>query len=465
MILGLFYKNKKIIFLSILLIIFSSLIYLRYFFVTSRSGIMLDRENRFVSLRGEIVEEVTDFGFKKSFVVEVLSLKVNGIYVPVNENDYSVLNIKKYFNPRFRKNKIRVISSCGDCDFGDEVIVSGTLSLPKVTDDFDSDIFLLSRGIQFEIVDGKIIKSVFNKKYQLRKSLYDFKNLFVDKIKLSLKDREESALGSGILITGKGELSKKTLEDFKRAGLVHMVVLSGFNVSIVSSVIISVLSFLPKIFAGVFGSIGIILFCMMVGGGATVIRSLLMSLIVIFSKVFYLETSALKAVLFAGGLMLINNPLIIVGDPSFQLSFACTLGIILLGNSSKYFFNFITDKMTLREIVSSSFATQIFALPLLLKFSGTISVYGIFANIIVVPIIPLAMITVFFMGVLCFINFELAMVFSIVSHILLSYILFVARYISSIQSSVFEVGKVGNTFVLYWYIVLLPVSIFLYRKF
>ncbi len=338
--------------------------------------------------------------------------------------------------------------------------------MPKVTEDFDSDIFLLSRGIQFEIVNAKIRKvGEFDSHFALENYLYDFKNLFVKKIKIALPDREESALGAGILITGKGELSKKTLEDFKRSGLVHMVVLSGFNVSIVAQVIISVLSFLPKIITGVLGSIGVILFCIMVGGGATVIRSLIMSLIGIFSQVFDLNHSALRAVLIAGGLMIIQNPIVIIGDPSFQLSFACTIGVILLGNSSKHFFSFVTDRFGLREVVSSTVAVQIFSLPLLLKFSGSISSYGIFANIIVVPFIPFAMLSVFLSGTFCFINQNLGLVFNLVSHLILAYMLFVVKYISSLNSAMLEIGKTNNFFIVCWYAVVIPPSVMLYKKF
>jgi len=441
----------------------------------------MDRVDKEVALHGVIVTEPDNFGFKKSLTVEVDKIKVGDREILINPNGSSgqngdgdvtsfwlenIFNIRSYFDVRYRKNRVRVIASCGDCKFGHGIDFSGTLSLPKVTEDFDSNIFLLSRGIQFEILNAKIAKIyALNSDSKLESALYDFKNLFVEKIKLVLPNKEESALGAGILITGKENLSKKTLNDFKRSGLIHMVVLSGFNVSIVAQVIIAILSSLPKMIAGTFGSVGIILFCIMVGGGATVVRSLIMSLIAIWSKVFNKNSTALEAVLIAGGLMIIQNPIIIVGDPSFQLSFACTLGLILLGNSSKYFFSFVPETFGLREIVSSTIAVQIFVLPLLLKFSGAISVYSVFANIIVVPCIPFAMLAVFIAGALCFISIDLASIFAFVSHTMLAYILFVVRYISGLDSAMLEIGKSTNLFVVCWYTIAVPVSAIMYKKF
>jgi competence protein ComEC len=472
--LGLFYKKKSktlIVFVWLLVaVLYFTLIYFRYNFVTSRSGLMMERVGKEVSLSGIIVTEPDNFGYKNSLTVEIEKIKIGGGEFQINPVESSwvkgLLNLQKYFDPAFRKNRIRVIANCGDCKFGQPVDFMGTLSLPKTTEDFDSNIFLLSRGVQFEIVNAKVNKIYkLDPRYGFESKLYDFKNLFVEKIKLSLPNKEEAALGAGILITGKGELSKQTLEDFKRSGLIHMVVLSGFNVSIVAQVIIAILSFLPKIITGALGSIGIILFCMMVGGGATVIRSLIMSLIGISANVFDLKNSALRAVIIAGLLMLIQNPLIIIGDPSFQLSFVCTLGVILLGNASKYFFSFVTDKFSLREVVSSTVAVQIFSLPLLLKFSGAVSSYGILANIIVVPCIPFAMLAVFIAGSLCFININLSMVFALVSHLMLAYIIFVVKYISGLETALLEIGKTSNIFILCWYLTTIPISYFLYKRF
>ena len=467
-----FYKKRRktvmILLWLFLLLTLSLFTCFRYFFVVARSKELMNRLNQTAVIDGVITEEPDDFGFKKSLVVLVRKIKINGKEIEFNKGDWlqNFLNIRNYFDPKLRKTKIRVITNCVDCQFGHGVSITGTLTLPETTEDFDSNLFLLAKGIQFEMLDGKVSKiSSLENRYKLENYLYDFKNSFVNKINLTLPDKEEASLASGILITGKGSLSKKTLNDFKRSGLIHIVVLSGFNVSIVAQTIISILSFLPKIIGSTFGSIGIIFFCMMVGGGSTIIRALIMSLILIYANVFNLKYSALKSVVIAGVLMVVINPLIIIGDPSFQLSFACTLGLILLGNPAKFFFNFVPEKFGLREIVSSSFAVQIFALPLLLKFSGSISVFGIPANIVVVPFIPFAMLNVFLMGTLSFISVDLSLLFRLVSHLILMYILWVVRYISSIDSAMLSLGKTSNFFILCWYIVLILLSTVFYRRF
>lgn len=435
-------------------------------------------------LLGIVSDEPADFGFRKKVVITIEKIQIGKNEIPINSRCGINCNLNpvNFFRKEFRKNKIRIVASCDEtythdgCALGGKIKFHGKLSLPEITEDFDSNLFLLARGIQFEMKNAKIIpwedggfssykKTSMSYEYKLKKWLFNFRNLMVENIRRVLPDKDEFALGSGILITGKGEMSKESLEHFKRAGLIHMVVLSGFNVSIVSQVIISFFSFLPKLLSGVFGTIGIILFCIMVGGGATVIRSLLMSLIGIYSRIFNIGHSALMATLIAGLLMIIFNPLILIGDPSFQLSFACTLGLVLLGDSSGWVFRFLPKSFGLRETVSSFFATQIFSMPLLLKFSGALSVYGIFSNLAVVPFIPLAMLLVFCASVLCFISVDVAMLFGVVSHFVLAYFMAVVRYISDSENALLELGKVSDYFVIAWYVIAIPVSVFLYKKF
>ena len=67
----------------------------------------------------------------------------------------------------------------------------------------------------------------------------------------------------------------------------------------------------------------------MVGWGAAVVRAVIMSLISILALYLGRPSDALRWLFIAGLLMLAWNPLILFHDPSFQLSFMATLGLIL----------------------------------------------------------------------------------------------------------------------------------------
>ena len=84
----------------------------------------------------------------------------------------------------------------------------------------------------------------------------------------------------------KAALGKDLLNDFRTVGLIHIVVLSGFNITIVADALRRMLSRLPRVWGIVVGAIGIALFGILVGGGATVVRSCFMAGIALSANLF-----------------------------------------------------------------------------------------------------------------------------------------------------------------------------------
>ena len=78
------------------------------------------------------------------------------------------------------------------------------------------------------------------------------------------------------------------------------------------------------------GAVTIILFAMMVGGGPTVARASIMALAALLARATGRQYEAGVALFLAGALMVVVNPLVLVYDVGFQLSFLATLGLIYL---------------------------------------------------------------------------------------------------------------------------------------
>jgi ComEC/Rec2-related protein len=187
----------------------------------------------------------------------------------------------------------------------------------------------------------------------------------------------ESGLLSGLLLGSKKALSDEWVERFRASGLVHMVVLSGYNITIVADSIIKFFSFLPVFVSNIFAVFGILAFALMTGATPTTVRASIMALVAIFSRHTGRTYLAGRALIFAGFVMVLNNPKILAFDFSFQLSFLATVAIILLSPKIKDYLNFVTEKFGLREIVASTLATQIFVAPLLLFRSGQLSILSL----------------------------------------------------------------------------------------
>lgn len=250
--------------------------------------------------------------------------------------------------------------------------------------------------------------------------LYSLKGKFVSSLDKTLGE-PQSALASGLVVGEKAALGKGLLADFRTVGLIHIVVLSGYNITIVADAMRRILAFLPRVWGISIGGIGIFLFGIMVGGGATVVRSCVMAAIALSADLIRRDYNVVRALMFAALVMLIQDPMILLHDPSFQLSFLATLGLVLLASPVEKRLKFITEKFGIRGIVASTIATQIFVSPYILYMMGQISIIGMVVNILVLPFIPATMLSVFITGFVGIFSVQVAQIFGWISHLLLAY--------------------------------------------
>jgi len=328
--------------------------------------------------------------------------------------------------------------------YGDLVNFSGNISAPfnfksGTGRTFDYQGYLAKDDIFYEIKSGAVILSsdqapggrgIYDFGDSLTSILYKIKRGFVNNLNMVLGE-PHSALAAGLVVGEKSALGKDLLNDFRTVGLIHIVVLSGFNITVVADAMRRLLSRLPRVWGIVIGGIGMVLFCILVGGGATVIRSCFMASIGLIGNLIRRDYNVTRALIFAGLLMLIQNPTILLHDPSFQLSFLATLGLILLASPIERLLWFIPERFEMRGIFAATISTQIFVSPFILYMMGQLSLIGVFANVLVLPFIPVTMLAVFLTGasgfLSPFISIYVSQFFGWIAHLLLNYELLIVE--------------------------------------
>ena len=273
-----------------------------------------------------------------------------------------------------------------------------------------------------------------------------------------------SGLLEGILLGNKDALGEKWYEIFIIAGLVHIVVLSGYNLSIIADMLARLLSRAPKKVALIVGAVGIISFALMVGAEATVIRAAIMALVVIVGRALKRPHALMRALVLACGIMVLHNPLILASDPSFALSFLATFGLVTFGTllESKLFF--IPTFAGLRGIAAATLATQIFVLPALIFYTGRLSVVALLTNMLALPLIPSAMLFGFIAGVVGLVSQTLGVVAMVPAWVLLSIVTEIAHLASLIPGASISVATLQTPLIFGLYVILVPLSLYAIRK-
>lgn len=130
--------------------------------------------------------------------------------------------------------------------------------------------------------------------------------------------------------------------------------------------------------------------------------------------------------------MLFFNPKLLVFDPSFQLSFLATAGLIYFSPFFEKYFLWLPTRLGVREIATATVSAQLAVTPLLLSMTGNFSLIALPANILVLISVPYAMAFGFLAGAIGMVSSFLALPFSWVVYALLSYELFIVSMFARI---------------------------------
>jgi competence protein ComEC len=200
----------------------------------------------------------------------------------------------------------------------------------------------------------------------------------------------------------------------------------------------------------------------LVGAGASVVRSVIMTIISLYGKIVDRSYDPMRGLFVAGLFMLVFNPMLLFFDASFQMSFMATFGLIYLSDKISRRLTWLTKKFGVREIISSTLATQITVTPLIMHFSGMISIISPITNILILPFIPYTMFVVTLTALASFISSVIAWPFGFVSYLLLSYELKTVHYFSMLNFSAVQFEKWTWSATLICYAVLVFAYIILY---
>jgi competence protein ComEC len=255
-------------------------------------------------------------------------------------------------------------------------------------------------------------------------------------------------------------LGEELTTAFRRSGLIHIIVLSGYNMTIVAEAIIIILSAVLPFGASLLaGALGIALFAIMVGGGATVVRASLMAVIALFARFTGRIYSATVALFLAGTIMVFINPLVLRFDIGFQLSFIATLGLIYLAPLFEARLTFIPIRFGLRGVLATTTAAQLAVLPWLFYTIGEVSLVALPANLMVIPLIPLTMFLGFGVGLIGFVSYFGSHLISIFVYFLLSFELSVVNFFADLPGAVLAVPTIPLIIILIIYAIMIIFAI------
>lgn len=350
-------------------------------------------------------------------------------------------------------------------NYGDEIKISCNLKIPEKIDDFDYQMYLAKDGIYYICEKAKLEKTGENKGNKIYIAILKLKNNLEKNISQVIPE-PEAALAKGLIIGGSSQLPEKIQENFSKTGMSHIVAVSGYNVTIIAEYLIwffIVVGFWRKQ-AFWFAITGIIIFVAITGFPSSAVRAGVMGSLLLWAMKNGRLANSYNAIIFAGAVMLIINPMALRWDIGFQLSFLAAMGIIIAAPFWENIFIKKHKAYGLSEIFFLSLSAQIFVLPIILFNFHILSLVSLAANIFVLPIIPITMLLVFLSAVSGFIFQPLSLILAWLAYLPLKYAIEIINALANLNWSSMEIKNFGWQGVILWYILLGAAIYFLKNK-
>ena len=349
---------------------------------------------------------------------------------PDSEGDVYDVQIKTPLYPRYT--------------VGEHLVLQGKVSLPYTAmphdgkKSFDYETYLRTRSIGSEMLYPKIIVATSSSHIvTFVTKLAHLREYFVTSIG-SYVSEPSASLASGMLF-GATSMSKELVQTFRTSGISHIVVLSGFNIAILISFVLLMLMFVPLFLRVLCASIFVILFVLMVGAEASIVRATLMSFVALLALMIGRGYVARQALLLSLIAIIFYEPLYILHDASLHLSFLATAGIVYMSDGVKNMLHAIRSR-TYKEIITTTLCAYLATLPYVMYTFGTVSVYALLTNLLVLPLVPIMMLLTALVVVVTPLSHLVALLLGYITTTLGDFIVYMARMVEKLPLATFTVS-------------------------
>lgn len=225
----------------------------------------------------------------------------------------------------------------------------------------------------------------------------EFRHIFAAGIYSNMPDLQAS-LGLGVLMGVKTQLPEDLDGQLKVLALTHIVVASGYNLTVLIRMARRLFEKRSKFQTVVAGGGLMATFVVVTGFSASMTRAALVTGLSLLAWYYGRRIHPVVILLVAAAITAGINPMYVWGDLGWYLSFLAFAGVLLVAPLITHLLYDNREPKTIGQIVIETFSAQLTTLPLTLAIFGNLTILGLLANVMVVPLIPLAMLLTLMAG-------------------------------------------------------------------
>lgn len=383
---------------------------------------------------------------KKSVLIGTVSTEPD---IRINRINYTVkveqeLTGKLIENPPKGYVLLTVKGDAKTFSYGDRLEIVGTPEVPGGVGnpgDFDYRKYLKSKGIQLVINswDGSGIQRIGTGSLNyILDFCFKFRESLVSILNKSLAAKYAPIM-EGVLFGSAGRIDYQVQNDFALSGVIHILSVSGYHMALLAGVCL-MLGNLFGLTRGVHTLITIavtLFYAIMTGFSPPVARAAVMIWTLLLSRLLRRDYDWQSSMSLAAFVILIIDPQSLF-NPGFQLSFIATWGIFYLTPIIEPKLSFIPYA---GKAASVTLAAQLAVLPVTSYYFSYFSIISVVANLLIVPLVSLSMLTGSAALLGGAVSLTLAEIINFSTAFILELVLKLANLMSSLPFAVITTGQ------------------------
>lgn len=406
--------DKSIFNLLEMLLVFSLLSHLIFFFYRSQLGILFTVNGYLILLFFGIWNiwrthvKVDDNHFLIGSSDQYIAVVDDEPVLYNNTVRFPVTLVAKRVDSSFQKATGRLMVTLlldqivTSIHYGDEMVLKNKVKpIPKPLNplEFNYRNYLQKQSIEGQVYlkskEYKIIRH--HQGFGIKAEALELRKHLVSKFKKYLKDEESYQIAVALIVGYRAVMSQDVVQTFSNTGTIHVLSVSGMHVGIVFIVLMWLLAAVSGNHTLNFLRIAILLFAIwsytvLTGMAPSILRAAIMLSFFLIAKSMQREGNMLNTMASSAFLLLLLKPSMLF-DIGFQLSYLAVLGIVLLFPLFKRLSIFEGNRFSriIWDSVAISLSAQIMTAPLSLFYFGQFPNYFLIANLLVILPVTLIM--------------------------------------------------------------------------
>ena len=327
---------------------------------------------------------------------------------------------------------------------GDKLKVSG-----KVREGFASYGVAVSSGKVLAVARGTDI-------------IRDIRERFAETIR-TLVLEPMASLGLGFVVGQRSTLPDTLDEQLKVVGLTHIVVASGYNLTILVRFVMRLLARHSRYLAFVGSLLVIAGFVLFSGLSPSMNRAVIVTVLSLLAWYVGRRFHPVLLIIYVASATALFSPMYAWADLGWYLSFFAFAGILIVAPLIMALIYRHRAASSFEQLVIETMSAEIVALPLVAFTFSTIPTFALIANVLIAPFIPAAMALTALTGVVGMINTVAASVFALPTTILIGYMVAVVEWLAALPLAQQELD-LGLWPVLLWYGLLVGACVAAWRR-